>query len=231
MALTLNLIRTFVRTHLDVEQDDLPDTVLDAFIREGSKRIERAEARWPFYETFWGFSAGVNPIGLYPKSGIAADIDQIASIANGTFGQLTWLGFDAFTELTRQQSGASGRPVYWSEWADNLVFFPAPDATYNLTIRGYRKPLDWVATGTGGVPDMPDELHNTVQTWALSKAYAQQEDPEMSALYERQFSDELNEFRRRLVVTPHPQPLVLNAGSLRRADDLLVRPRFDWEVS
>jgi hypothetical protein len=67
-----------------------------------------------------------------------------------------------------------------------------------------------------------------VATWALSKAYAQQEDPELSALYERQFSDELNEYRRRLTITPHEQPMILNGGSTRRST-ILARPRWAWE--
>lgn len=232
MALSLDQIRTYVRTHLDIEQDDLPDVILDTFIREGSKRIERAEARWPFYEAIYTWTVTPDPTGLYDKAAIDPELDQIANISLGTFGPLQWVGPDVMTELRAQQPESVGRPRFYSTWADSLTFHPLLDVAYDLTVRGYRKAADWVAAGAGATPDMPDELHNTVAMWALSRAYSQQEDPELAAVYERMFSDELNEFRRRLVVTPHEQPLVLNSGSLGlNPNTLLLRPRFDWELT
>lgn len=232
MALTLQQIRDYVRLHLDLEIEDLPDQVLDFFIREGTRRIERAEPRWPFYEQSYQLTqlTGVESI---LKSTVGADLDQITAIVHNDplkHVPLVWVGFDAFQEL-RSQRAAQGRPRFFAEQAGLLFFFPTPDIDYDFTVFGYRKPLDWVADGAGGVPDMPDELHNTIAVWAVSKAYAQQEDPELASLYERQFADELNEFRRRLVITPHNQPLVLNGGAAPDPTRNLVRPRFDWEVA
>jgi len=232
MALTLQQMRDYLRTHLDLEVEDLPDQLIDAWAREGSKRVERAEARWPHFEKFYTFTFDVNASGLYPFSGIGGDLDQIANIVygSGNFPPIHWIGIDAFQEMLAARPSATGRPEYYSTWNDNVTLFPTPDVSYNTTIRGYRSAVDWVAAGAGGTPDLPDELHNTVMTWALSKAYAQQEDPEMASFYERQFADELNEMRRRLVIAPQQQPLVLNSGHLR-GESLLRRPRFDWEVS
>lgn len=231
MALSLQQIRDYVRTALDLEIEDMPDTLLDIYIREGSHRIERAEPRWPFYETITNWSIDVNGFGLYPITGIATDIDQVASINVTGWGPLKWIGPDAYNELQSTGPNATGRPVYYSRWGDNLLFYPTVDASYPAVVRGYRKAADWVAAGAGAEPDMPEELHNTVATWALSKAYAQQEDPELASFYERQFSDELNEMRRRLLVMPPQQPLVLNGGTLRNDQNLLLRPRFDWELA
>ena len=232
MALTLQQIRDYVRLHLDLEIEDLPDQVLDFFIREGSRRIERAEPRWPFYEVSYSLtvSAGVESV---TKVSVGGDLDQITTIVHSDalkHPPLVWVGFDAFQEL-RSQRAAQGRPRFFSEQAGSLFFFPTPDIEYTFTVFGYRKPIDWTAGGAGAMPDMPEELHNTVAVWALSKAYAQQEDPELASLYERQFADELNEFRRRLVITPHNQPLVLNGGAAPDPLRSMVRPRFDWEVA
>lgn len=231
MALTLQQIRDFVRLHLDLEIEDLPDQVLDFFIREGSRRIERAEPRWPFYETSYSLTQATG-VESVPKTTIGADLDQLRAIVHVDplkHHPLTWVGFDAFQEM-RSQRAAQGRPRFFAEQGGSVYFFPTPDQSYDFTVFAYRKPADWVANGAGAVPDMPDELHSTVATWALSKAYAQQEDPELSSLYERQYADELNEFRRRLVITPHNQPLVLNGGAAPDPTRVLVRPRFDWEV-
>lgn len=231
MALTLDQIRTYVRSHLDLDVEDLPDALLDVWARDGSRRVESAEARWPFYEKFYLTTIPVNPSFFYLKSSFGSDLQQVASIVypGAGFAPLQWLGYDAFQEVLSQRPGAVGRPRFFSEWGGNLVFFPAADVAYNVRVNGYRTPIDWVANGAGAVPDMPDRLHNTIATWVLSKAYAQQEDPELAAVYERQFADELNEYRRRLVITPQHQPLVLNGGTLDK-QSILARPRWSWEI-
>lgn len=229
MAMTLQGIRDFVRTHLDLEVDDLPDDILDTFIRDGSKRIERAMVRWPFYEKTWIF-ATVSGSSDYPKSGIAADIDEISfmEIADNR-SPLQWLSMDELQTLQRLRPTTS-RPYYFAEWQDTFSLFPTPDIAYGVVLRGYRVPHDWVADGAGGTPDMPDELHNTVATFALSKSYAQQEDPELSSFYERQFNDELQTYMRRISVMPLSQPLVLNGGPRTRSgrSDVLRRPLYGY---
>lgn len=231
MALNLQQIRDYIRSAMDLEIEDLPDTLIDIWVRDGSKRVERAEARWPFFETVLSYNIEVNPFVLYPLSGISTNLDQISSIVVTSHGPLKWVGVDAMNALEEASPTATGRPVYWTRFGDFLQFHPMVDTTYPATVRGYRRANDWIADGSGAVPDLPDELHNTVATWALSKAYAQQEDPEMAAVYERQFADELNEFRRRLVVMPPSQPLVLNGGFLKNDSNMIYRPRYDWELS
>lgn len=231
MALSLQQMRDYIRTHLDLEVDDLPDPLVDTWLREGSKRIERAEPRWPFFEVVYSWSLPVDASNLYPKASINSALDQITSISFATLGfpPLTWVGRDAMLEMKAVRPGAIGRPIFFSEYANQLSFHPAVNQTYSMTVSGLRRASDWVAGGAGAVPDLPDELHNTVALWGMSKAYAQQEDPELAALYERQFSDELNEYRRRLTIAPHPQPLVLNGGAANHPT-ILARPRWSWEL-
>ena len=232
MALSLQQIRDYVRLHLDLEIEDLPDQVLDFFIREGSHRIERAEPRWPFYEISvpLGLLTGQSTIS---KAEIDPTLDQISGITHDVsvaFPPLVWVGRETINDQLSMRPNALGRPLYFSEWAGNVLFFPTPDLDYNLTVHGYRRGSDWVADGAGASPDLPEELHNTVAVWAVAKAYAQQEDELLAGLYERQFSDELNEFRRRLVVTPLHQPVVIGGGTPPSPMERFARPRFDWEV-
>lgn len=226
MALSLQAIRDYVRTHIDLDIEDLPDALLDVFVREGSKRVEKANPRWPFYEATWTFPT-VAAQRDYPLSTVSTEINSIASVSADD-RQLLWVGRDVYQELNPLNSTSSGKPKWYTWWADTLSLYPTPDAAYSLTMRGYRKPLDWVADGAGGIPDLPDELHNTVATWALSKSYNQQEDPELGGIYEGQFWRELDEFQKRIVQTPHPQPLVLNAQS-SFAFAAPFPPRFDWQ--
>ena len=233
MTLTLQNMRDHIRSHLDLETDDLPDSLIDTWVREGSKRVERAEPYWPFYENITFTDVAPVTVNLYSKSSaFNASWEQINAfwIDDGK-APLRWVGYDALTEMAQQESGNTGRPYYWAEWNNYVSFWPALDTTYTMWIRGYRMPLDWVADGAGASPDLPDDLHNTVLMWALNRAYLQQEDAQLAAVFERQYADELNEFRRRITITPPNQPLVLNGGAVRRPENLLVRPRFDWEVT
>jgi|SRR5688500_6280630 len=226
MALTLDQIRTFVRSHLDLDVEDMPDALIDVFIREGSKRVEKASSRWPFYENVWTFTT-VQGQRSYPFATIGVDLDQISAVQSDD-RLLEWVGTDLYTVLNPSNTTTTSKPTQYAWWADVLYLVPTPDAAYTLTVYGYRTPIDWVANGAGATPDLPDEMHNTVATWALAKCYAQQEDPELASVYERQFADELTEFKRRIAETPHPQPLVLNSQRMSQRSPF-GRMRYDWE--
>jgi hypothetical protein len=225
MALTLDQIRAFVRGHIDIEEEDLPNDVLDVFIREGSKRIERAEKRWPFYAKRWTYTTVSGQSSVEFAAIDDGDIREISAI-KGPQWRLTHIGQDLADEVWPESTTQTGEPTHYSIENEVLYFWPEPGDSYELTIRGYRTAVDWVAQGAGAEPDLPDELHNTVATWALARAYAQQDDPEMAALYERQFADEVTLYRNRLHDAPAPQPVVLNGGSRRSTQGRL---RYDWE--
>jgi len=222
MALNLQQIRDYVRVHMDIEEDDLPDPVLDTFIREGSRRVEYSEQRWPFYEAWSTLTA--NPgWTLYALDGFSGNLRRLAAMTLEN-ENLEWRSPEEIQEMS---STTTGRPRYFTEWGGMVVLWPIPDAAYEFIVRGYRAQNDWVADGAGAEPDMPEELHNTVALWALHRAYAQQEDPEMASLYRNTFDQELNEFGRRMTEMPLQRPLVMNGRgktSWRRS-----RPRFDWE--
>lgn len=222
--MNLQQIRDFVRGHMDIEAEDLPDAVLDVMIREGSKRVERAENRWPFYAKRWTYETvdGTDEIDF---SEVASDIESIQSI-KGPRWVLQFVGQDYAAGRWPDNVTSEGEPTHWGVEYETLYLWPTPDDAYSLTIRGYRTPTDWVANGAGAEPDLPNDLHNTVAMWALARAYEQQDDPEMASIFERKFADEINLFRRRINDTPPAQPLVLN-GRSTPGDPL--RMRFDWE--
>jgi hypothetical protein len=224
MAMNLADIRSYVRSHLDLDEEDLPNTLLDVFIREGSKRIEQAEKRWPFYEQTYEFTTTADQSD-YEIADIASDINEIVAM-RGPRWEMRWIGRDEGDARFPRNIDNNGEPVWFSIWADTIRLFPTPDESYTIIVRAYRKPVDWVALGAGEEPDLPDELHNTVAMWALARAYGQQDDPELAAFYERQFADEMMLFRRRFVDAPPPSLMQLNGGGRVTR---LSRMRFDWD--
>lgn len=219
----LQAIRNFVRTHMDLDVEDLPDDLLDTFAREATHKVERAEKRWPFYAVNYTFTTEAG-VGSYDLSVITpGDLRQISAVLIDQ-RVLTYVGPD---EADRRQSlQATGQPTSWSQWGNTIDLHPSPSDVYTLSVRGYRAPIDWVSQGAGAEPDMDSDLHMTVATWVLARAYAQQEDTELSTYFAQSFDRELDAFRRRIVDTPPPQPLSLSSGGPRRR---MERARYDWE--
>lgn len=220
----LQAIRNHVREHLDIEQEDLSDTLLDDFIREGSHRIEQAERYWPFYQKLFPFQIPAGQVSV-TLTGIASDLTEIAAVTRSDGRHLSFLGPHEFEQ--RRFTSQSGNVCYFTQWGDTISWGPAPSAATDVVIRGYRRPVDWVAGGAGEEPDMPVELHNTVALWALQQAVSQQDDPEKAATYERMFADELNLYRRRFTQANMTAPMVLS-GNHRRT--VLGRLWYDWEL-
>lgn len=217
-AMSLQAIRDYVREHLDIEVEDLEDVVLDRFISQGFDRVVQYEQRWPFYETTSTLTLTVGSTTPVPATLKRVD----ALVLDGT--KLTWISTD---EAVVAFNGQSGTPTRWSQWGDQLMFFPTPDQAFVVTYFGYRNPVDWLSGGAGATPDVPELLHHTIALWALHRAYGQQEDLEQAALFQGEFEQELNAFARRLVEMPLERPLVLNGGTKARAP---FPPLFDWQV-
>ena len=203
--MNLQEIRDYVREHMDLEEEDLPNDVIDRFIREGSKKIETSEQRWPFYEASFTYQT-VAGTGSVELGSIGGNLKRIASILyDGK--PLEWVSIDEYDDIW---AAKSGEPKKYAEWGGAILLGPVPDSAYDLTVRGYRSQSDWIAEGAGAVPDMPEVLHNTVANWVLYRSYAQQEDPELAHLYRELFDTELNEVGRRLTELSLHRPFILN---------------------
>lgn len=227
MALTLGQIRDHVRAHLDIEAEDLPNAVLDVFIDEGFQRCHLAERRWPFYRQTWNIvtTAGVASYELGSTLTQASDLGEVTAI-QGPRWNLRWIGEDEADRAFPLNTVNTGEPVHFTIVNKTIILYPTPNDVYTYTVKGYREPPSPSSGPVGAVPDCPEVLHNTIAKWAMAMAYQQQDDPEMANVFERQFADELNLFRRRLNSVPMQQPIVLGSGSQVTAPQRL---RYFWE--
>lgn len=227
--MTLQEIRNFVRTHMDLDSTELPDSMLDVFIRDGSKRIERHRNRWPFYESSWtlptvaGTASYATDAAPFVTAGnVMRDITEIRTPTL----LLQWLGLDDAHRRFPLSNTGTGTPLYFTKYATSLTMHPTPGSALSYTVVGYREPADWMATGAGATPDMPADLHHTLALWALGRSYAQQEDTDLGQFYLEMHQDELERFARSLETMPPSQPLVLNGRVMSSWTDRL---RYDWE--
>ena len=106
----------------------------------------------------------------------------------------------------------SGQPWEWSFWNDTVTLYPTPDGAATIYARVMRNPTDFgVGSASGSSPDLPAPFHPILVTYAIAKAYLQQEDPVMAQQYLIQFQTDLDNIGRRYADVPAPQPMVANS--------------------
>jgi len=214
-SMTAADIKSAVRTITDLDTDDLPDAILDLYIRDGFYRILDSEKRWAFLEFSFDFTAQIG-VRSYDLETIASEpLSQVISIVdNNNIGyRLDMIGYD---EAERTYSGVydtTGDPLFYAIWAGSLHLYPKPSSTRTLVCRGYREPLDWQTEG-GDVDAVPS-LHFPLVYYACSRVYQQLEDSAMADMYKRAYDEGLAMAIRNAVTPNSHNPMILSHGKTK----------------
>ena len=214
MAYTLEQLRRYVRQHLDLDESEVPNDLLDVWARDATIKISRTRKRWPFFEASWTLTTtvGVRDYDLYDLNLFDPAVDEVVSIVRDD-RRLMFMGRDeAEAAYLPYQSNSNGFVSYYNTWGNNLRLYPTPDSADVLDIRGYRKVDDWVSGGAGAVPDFPEDFHDAVRLYMLGMAYMQQEDPEMAQQFLGAFNGEMDLLKKQYGDAPGAYPLVLGGG-------------------
>lgn len=206
---TLPQIRQYVWDFLDVEDCDIPASIIDAWAAEAWHKILKITRRHPHFEHRWDFAL----IADQPEWPEAADLEDIEWIrADGRV--LTNIGQrDAVLRFSSMDGQIpTGAPTHYSRWDDKVLFWPVPSGEFNVTVFGYRKPADWVENG--GVPDMPAHFESTLLSFVLYRAYGQQQMTEEAQQELAEFNSQMSEFGGWELEAPGDRPLILG-GSKR----------------
>jgi len=217
--MTLTQMRTQVRAVVDIDSTDISDTVMDNILGQGFDTIVYSEKRWPFFETSTTFTT-VDGTKDYALATVGASVTQgvreVISLRNDDH-IFSYIGSDAADYDYPLDVATSGDPWEWSFWNDTVRLYPTPDTAATIYVRAVRNPTSFgVGTADGTSPDLPDAFHPILVTYAISKAYLQQEDPVMANQYESQFHRDLDNVARRFADTPAPQPMVANSRRSQR---------------
>ena len=216
-SMTLQQMRDQVRSVVDIDATDISDTVLDNMIGQGFDTIVYSEKRWPFFETSTTFNT-VGGTKTYTLASIAGSPDaitqgvrEIMSLRNDDH-VLEFIGNDNADFIYPLNVTTSGQPWEWSFWNDTVTLYPTPDGAATIYARVMRNPTDFgVGSASGSSPDLPAPFHPILVTYAIAKAYLQQEDPVMAQQYLIQFQTDLDNIGRRYADVPAPQPMVANS--------------------
>jgi len=208
-------LRNFVRAQLDVDDEELPDAILNVYLQEAFDRTLAADNRWPRNEFTWtlvkaaGDDAADLPIDLNPPTimsviPVGDDAYRLVNIDHEA-------AEDAFPPMWN--SGDGGSPLYFSVWQQRLFLWPrtATDVAYSVTLRGYRQPV-WSSVA-GNIPDLDERLHIPLCYFAIALAYAAQEDEVLEGVYMARWERDVRNQLRTIMEPAHHRPLVLHGGA------------------
>jgi len=215
MTTTSSIVDT-VREIVDMDEVDLPLSLIQTYLRDGFDRMINLERRWSFYETSTTLST-IADTREYAFSSIGSgNFREITSMVDSTAGgfRLTLIDYDDAEKIWLNTTDTASRPLYFAHWAGSIHLFPKPDMVYTLNVRGYRKPTyAWVTDTTGVLePDCDDRLHHALIYYAVSQAYKRQEDTELSAVYKQSFDEAVALARRELMRPESHRPMVMSSG-------------------
>jgi hypothetical protein len=236
--LTLAQMRTFIAQLSDLEigfdeNDDISTDLVNGFIKEGFQKIVALTVRWPYYQTSYSFSTVTSqrsytsfeqqyptPIGSSTKG--ITDITQIISVINNTNAgnALIYIDQARAESIWVGTNDVVGIPAYFSVWANQLNLWPKPDQVYSITVRGFRKPaLSWFQDENLPI-DISPELQLPLTNYALARIFQFDEDPEMAAVYMRNFEQGIALLQNNLTAPNSNRQLILSGG-------LQLTP-YDW---
>ena len=211
--MNLGELRAFVRAQMDVDEEELPNSLVDEYLQEAFDRTINTATRWPFYETIWDLTKAedADTISL-PTDCQTSDIMSFVEVGNLP---LTMIDYGAAEMAFSSNTVTVARPAYYSVWGNTIYLWPAAttgERTYKL--RGYRKPTDWLGAGTDASAevDADERLHKPLAHYAIAMAYAQQEDEVLEDVYMKRWQSHLNIVGRAITTPYHSRPLVMNGG-------------------
>lgn len=205
-------IRSAVRDITDLDSTDLPDSILDLYIRDGYYRILDVEKRWSWLEITFNLTTrtGVREYSLADLSD--EPVAQISSIVDNTAvgNRLDMVGFDEAEHTYSGSYDVSGNPLFYAFWGGSVHLYPKPNNVRTLVCRGYREPYDWVTED--GQVDASASLHFPLVYYAVSRVYQQLEDAQMSAMYKQAFDEGVSLAARNINKPNSHYPLVLSGS-------------------
>ena len=219
MSTTQELI-TFVRDITDLDEADLPSSLIVSYLKDGFQRIINLERRWPFLETTYTLSTVANQRDYATSTIGFGDLREVTSVLdNSTSGnRLSLISIDEAEAVWHGSFDTPTRPLFYAEWGDVIKLYPKPDTVYPLTVRGYRKTSYTWTTNLNLQVDCDERLHNAIAYYAVAQAYNRQEDPELSNVYKQSFDEAVMLGRKELMRANGHRPMVMSRGFVRPSE-------------
>lgn len=208
--MNLQQLRDEIRVQLDMDEDELPNSLLDSYVQEGFTRTIAMESRWPFYEATWPLASIGDTFLDIP---VEVNTQQIASLIDGVTGIRLMQIAPELAEDNFVSGATPTQPCYYTIWGNQITLWPHYSGDVrDFTLRGYRYPKDWVNGGAGSEVDADPRLHKLLVHYAISLAYAQQEDEVLEGTYMQRWQASYLAAHNAICSPRHHRPLIMNGG-------------------
>jgi hypothetical protein len=202
--------------------DDITVDLVNSFIKEAFQKIYNLTTRWSYYQNTMTVStvSGVRSYSSFTQTvptlttKTLTELNQVISVVNTTNAGNALIYLDQFKaeSLWVGTQDQPGIPAYFTIWGNAINLYPKPDDAYLLTVRGFRRPnLGWLSDVNTAI-DIPSDMQLPMVNYVMSRIYQYQEDPEMSAVYNRQFEQEVALVQGNLTAPNNNQPLIMSGG-------------------
>jgi len=217
---TVAELTTFVRDITDLDEVDLPSSLIRTFMKDGFNRIINLERRWPFYEATYALNTVASQRDYAISSIGSGDLREVTSILdNSTSGnRLAIISMDEAEAVWHGSFDVPTRPLFYAEWGETIKLYPKPDTVYPLTVRGYRKPSYTAFTDPSLQPDCDYRFHDALAYYATSQSYRRQEDNEMMNSYKQSFDEAVALARKEIMRPPSHRPMIMSRGYVRPSE-------------
>lgn len=202
-------MRRWCRDHLDTDEEEYPNTLLDSYLNDAYERTMTIEQFWPRFRHRWPLTVGADEATvLLPVNCDTAAITDVVDITGGARRPL--LNIDGF-----EFEDHGGNPLYGQRgyriFGDTLEFWP-PGASYasgrEYELLGYRY-HDPFPTDPLGEPDCDPRLHMAICYYAVSLMYLNQEDEVLSGIYVQRW-EQASQMAARAIMRRSNQHVVMN---------------------
>jgi hypothetical protein len=130
----------------------------------------------------------------YSLTSVTPKIDQVASILldGRRVGNIPISQAEESISVSDPEGLETGAPQFWYSWGGDVIFWPNPIQNYTMTIRYTAQPTDVTITSTD-VLALPNECFTDIVNFVLMKAYEMDENPEMMAVKQAEYSSSVAE--------------------------------------
>lgn len=201
-------IRTYVRDYFDLDEEDLPDRLVDRWVSEGWGKIVRYRPNWPGFQTETTLTV-TTTASVYPSP--LKDIESI----EGPDRFLVQLD-SSYAERRFIRGGIedpAGEPVAYSVYAGQIRLWPAPAQAGTYIVRGQRAAANPLDNPNPAAPiDLPHpDAVEMLVAWVLSRTALRESEDETAEKYENHFAQGMQLLAKDELDSTAFTPIVLNS--------------------
>lgn len=167
MSLSLSLLRQDLRIHLGVDSSDLTDVEADRLLNRSWWPMA-AQIRFNEKDAEFSFTT----VPGQQDYAFPSDSDSVERVVILDPDSNTWepvAKIDDWTMFEKQDEDDDSFPAYYSRRNNEFIFWPIPDAAYNVRVKYQQTLADLQASG----PGVPQEWHEVILWGAVSRGFFQ----------------------------------------------------------